>query len=195
MSSSNPSSRICRRISSCIVSASEERLSRERKLDWCSTRLARSASSRVRVELCCRSESSSRRRRDRPSSVDRSGLLLLSRVLSEFAARRVSRRACARLSRRLSSWTSRSTLLSFSSSSLSSSSCGGGKGGKTDSPGLYRSAISSFSVADRARSGCAASTISSKVVTVAFVLVRSTSARQDGQVNREVSDDERRREP
>ena len=192
ISSNKPSSMIWRKISSSIVSVSDDRLSSDRKLDWCSIRLLRSASSCVRGVRCVRTESSSRRRRDRPSSACLSALLLRSRGLSGAAARRASRLACARFSRRLNSRACSNIRWSSSSSPLSSSCCGGGN---TESPGLYRWAISSFSAGDRALSGCASRTISSSVVTVAFGRVPRTSARHDGQVNRGEVPEDRCRDP
>jgi hypothetical protein len=180
ISSSKPSSRICRKISSSIVSASDDRLNSDRRLDWCSIRRVRSESPGRNVR--CRT-SSSRRRLDRPSSC-LSVCPLLSLVRDECpAVRRVSRLACARLSRILSSRTSCNKRLSSSSSS-SALSPPEGTAGNTDSPCVYRWAISAFSSVDLARLGCAPSTISRSVVTVAFGRVPRTSARHEGQVNR-----------
>lgn len=112
MSSRSPSSRIWRKISSSMVSISDDKLNSDRKLDWCSTRRDRSESSGPEVR-------SSLRRLVRPSVACLS-VCPLSRVREEFAVRRVSRLACARLSRRLSSRTSSSSRVSsWSSSALS----------------------------------------------------------------------------
>ena len=132
---------------------------------------------------CCRVASSSLRRLDRPSSAGLSVLVLLSRVREDWPVLRVSRLACARLSRRLSSRTSSIMRLSSSPSS-SALSPPEGSVGNTDSPCVYLVAISAFSSVALSRSGCALRTMSSRVVTVAFGRVSRTSVRQDGQVNR-----------
>lgn len=192
ISSSKPSSTICLRICSSKGDSPSEALSNDRKLDWCSICL---------LELVSTSRPPRRNPPDEGSDWG-SGLLLWSssprrRDWRPWAlTRSLSRRSwedrvpsvpdCLLVlvpaSLKLISRTSSSNLLSSSSEleSLDSSLLAG----KTEPPGLYFFAISSFSSSDFCLLGFAWRNISRRVVTVAFGLVSRTVARHDGQVNR-----------
>ena len=102
-----------------------------------------------------------------------------SRAASMPAPPSAAATASCRLISRTSSTSRRSACWMRCSSAVSRGRC---TLGKTLSPGRYLLSISAFSASDLRLSGCAASSISSSVTTVALCLVLRTASRQEGQV-------------